>query len=189
LDTPTARRPGLGARAGFGARRPGPAAGVRGGRPGRRPGGQRRGGIGPALPEPRPELRDQLGGRRDDPARQEQDHQQEQHPEQDLAQVLVGVLQREPLLAGLDDQGAQDRAGDGAEPAQERHHHHQQVEERVEGELGQGLADEVEPQPAGHPGHHRRDHERGQLHRHGADAEPGGPVLVVPDGPQLQAEA
>src|SRR5438876_571049 len=46
----------------------------------------------------------------------------------------------------------------------------------------------VEVQPAQHRDDEAGDHEGGQLDPHGLDPEPAGPVLVVPDRPELETE-
>ena len=136
---------------------------------------RRRRAVGTAGAAPGPQPPDPLAAGRDDAARQEQDDQQEQRAEQDLAEVPVGEPDGEVELARLDDERAEDRAGDGAEAAEERHQHDGQVEQRVEARLRQDLGDVEEPHPADQPGDRRGQHERGQLDPHGLHAEARGP--------------
>jgi hypothetical protein len=88
-------------------------------------------------------------------ARQEQDDQQEQHAQEDLAEVVVGELDRQPLLSRLQDQRAERGAEDRAHAAEEPHQRHRQVEQRVERGLRMGGPDEVVPQAAHQPGDQR----------------------------------
>ena len=81
--------------------------------------------------------------------------------------VAVGLLEVRYCCVGSRISAPEHRAGHRAEAAEERHQHHGQVEQRVEDELRERLADEVDPQAARHPGDEGGDHQRGQLDRHG----------------------
>ena len=121
-------------------------------------------------------------------AREEQDDGEEyrriEHQVEARLADVVGELQ----LGRLQQQRADHRAGQGAHSAEVDHQRHRDAHQRIDHELRVHVGDVVAVDPADHADQARRDGEGGHLVGAGRDSEREGPVLVVANGQQAEAE-